>query len=124
MKKYTGITHFFCAAKYSFDGFRAMLGEAAFRQELLAGVVAIPAAWLLPELTLLWRVLLTVAWIGLVTAEILNTAIEAVVDMVMPERHPLAKKAKDLGSAAVFCACTVNVLCWAAALWLVFFGAA
>ena len=117
MQKLKGLTHFLHAATYSWDGFKALWKEAAFRQELLLGVVLVPAAWLLPHLSLLWRVLLTAAWILLLAAEALNTAIEAVVDMVMPERHPLAKKAKDLGSATVFCLCVVNVLFWGGAIY-------
>ena len=118
MQKLKGLTHFFHAASYSWDGFKALWQEAAFRQEVLLGVILVPAAWLLPRLALVWRVLLTVAWILLVAAEAVNTAIEAVVDMVMPERHPLAKKAKDLGSATVFCLCVVNVIFWLASLYV------
>ena len=118
MQKLKGLTHFFHAASYSWDGFKALWPEAAFRQEVLLGVVMVPVAWLLPRLALVWRVLLTAAWILLVAAEAVNTAIEAVVDMVMPERHPLAKKAKDLGSATVFCLCVVNAIFWLAALYV------
>jgi diacylglycerol kinase len=60
--------------------------------------------------------LLTLAWLGLLVVEILNTAIEAVVDLASPERHPLAKQAKDLASAAVTIAIVANILAWATAI--------
>ena len=120
MQKLKGLTHFFHAATYSWDGFKALCGEAAFRQELLLGVVVLPLAWLLPHLSLLWRVMLTCAWVLMLAAEALNTAIEAVVDMVMPERHPLAKKAKDLGSFTVLCLGVVNIIVWIAAIYIIF----
>ena len=79
------------------DGYRH---EAAFRQEVWLAVVLAPAAFLLP-LTPVFRVL-TLMCIGLVmAAELLNSAIEALTDKVMPEFDQVAKKAKDMGSAAV-----------------------
>ena len=99
------------------QGFRAMLGETAFRHELIVGAIFLPLAWLLPRLGFGWRVAMTIAWIALPTTEILNTAIEAVVDLVSPDIHPLAKKAKDCGSAAVFAVSVANAILWIAALW-------
>lgn len=112
-----GFAHLIDAFKYSCDGFYAMRNETAFRIELLLGVIVLPLAWLLPGMGLVWRVMLTLAWLALPTLEIVNTAIESVVDLVSPERHPLAKKAKDCGSAAVFCAGVANGIVWLAALW-------
>ena len=117
MPRITGFKHLFYAAKYSMQGFQAMLGETAFQHELIVGIIFLPLAWLLPGMGLGWRTAMTIAWLALPTTEILNTAIEAVVDLVSPEFHPLAKKAKDCGSAAVFCVCIANAILWLAALW-------
>ncbi|MBR6470901.1 MAG: diacylglycerol kinase [Victivallales bacterium] len=117
-----GFGHLIDAFKYSLEGLYAMRNETPFRHELLVGIVALPLAWLLPDLDLVWRVLLTLAWLSLPTLEIVNTAIESVVNMVSPEWHPLAKKAKDCASAAVLCAGIANVIVWLAALWECFWG--
>ena len=113
----TGFYHLIDATRFSMAGLRAMLSETAFRHELLVGIIFLPLAWLLPNLGFGWRVAMTIAWIALPTTEILNTAVEAVVDLVSPEIHPLAKKAKDCGSAAVFCVCVANAILWIAAFW-------
>ena len=117
MSSRKGLAHLIDAFKYSCDGFYARRNETAFRIELVLGAMAVPLAWLLPGMELVWRVMLTLAWLALPTLEIVNTAIEAIVDMVSPELHPLAKKAKDCGSAAVFCAGVANAIVWLAALW-------
>src|ERR1700761_6462905 len=100
--KETGIRHFFAAAGYSWGGFRRLLQEAAFRQELLFFVVAeiilIAAGAKLPEI--LVSVFL---FLGLFAAEALNTAVEEVIDRISPEISIVGKHAKDLGSFAVFC---------------------
>jgi diacylglycerol kinase (ATP) len=113
--KKSGFRHFWQAARHTGDGLRAAAGESAFRQELLGACLIFPAAWLLPFP--LWRaLLLTLLWAGLLVVEILNTAIEAVVDLASPDYHPLAKKAKDLGSAAVGLSLAMNIFAWVLAL--------
>ena len=114
----TGFRHLWKATGYSLAGLRDMLGETAFRHELLCGLVELPAAWLLPGLSLGWRLLLTLVWLSMPALETVNTAIEAVVDLASPERHPLARKAKDLGSCAVFFAILANLLAWGCAVWM------
>ena len=116
MEKTRGLKHFLQACHYSADGLRYALAEAAFRQELVLGLIAIPLAWLLPWPTTT-ALILTLAWLGLLTVEILNTAIEAAVDLASPERHLLAKQAKDLASAAVTLAIIANILAWTIAIW-------
>ena len=111
-----GLSHLMAATKYSMQGLKVMLSGTAFRQELLIGVIAIPVIWFALPLDCLWKTFMTVMWLMLPTMEIINTAIEAVVDLVSPDFHPLAGQAKDLGSAAVFCACVANVIVWLAAL--------
>ena len=93
----------------------AFAQEAAFRQELLASIVLLPLAWHLAgngvELALLWLGVLIV-----LVVELINTAIEAAIDRIGEEIHPLAKKAKDTASAAVLVA-LVNCAClWACVL--------
>ena len=61
----------------------------------------------------LWILPIGVSWI----TELLNSAIENVVDLASPDLHPLAKKAKDMGSAAQFVALTLMLLVWAMILW-------
>lgn len=111
-----GLSHLIHAFRFSMEGLWAMRKETAFLLELLVGIVAVPLAWLLPGLDLVWRVLLTLAWLALPTVEAVNTSIEALVDMVSPEWHPLAKKAKDCGSAAVMCAGIGNIVVWLSVL--------
>jgi len=101
------------ALKYSTQGLNHMVRhEAAFRQELIASCVLVPVALWLPLGTMekLW--LLGSVVLMLIT-EIVNSAIEAVVDRVSLERHPLAGRAKDMGSAAVF----ISVI-WIVVVWL------
>lgn len=107
-----GLRHFRAALGYSLAGFRhALRHEEAVRQELLAIVILVPVAALLPVEPLSRLVL--VLSVGLVlVVELLNSAIEAAVDRISLERHPLAGRAKDLGSAAVFTALGMSAMCW------------
>jgi Diacylglycerol kinase len=73
--------------------------EAAFRSLIILAVAGIVAAWLLP-LSMAAKVILTFAHLLTLIVELLNTAIEAAIDRISEERHPLSKKAKDCGSAA------------------------
>ena len=104
MKSTTALSfaRIFRAMQYSEQGIRsAWRDEAAFRQELVLVLLLAPLTlWLsLPKLD----TVVLLALMGLVlVAELLNSALEAVVDMASPEIHVLAGKAKDCGSAAVF----------------------
>ena len=98
-----GVPHMISATRFSIDGFKACFRhEMAFRQEMLIGLANLVAVAVLP-LKVPTRYAMIVIWLVLICAELLNSAVEAVVDLVSPERHPLAKRAKDCGSAAVFC---------------------
>mgnify|MGYP000929540634 FL=1 len=101
------------AFHYSLAGLRAALqAEHAFRQEVLLATLLVPLALLLaPSGTA--RALMLGSVLLVLVVELLNSAIEAVVDRVSLDRHPLAKRAKDVGSAAVFLA-LINVV----AVWL------
>jgi diacylglycerol kinase (ATP) len=85
--------------------------EAAFRQELLVLLLIIPAAWLLASAGV-ERALLIGSWMLVVVVEMVNSAIEAAVDRIGKERHELSRKAKDFGSAAVFCSIVLSVAVW------------
>lgn len=104
------------ALRYSLEGLRAGWREPAFRQELVLGAVLLPAAWQLGR-TWAEMALLVGAVMAVWVVELLNTAVESVVDRIGPEWHALAKRAKDLGSAAVLLTLLFAGGVWAAALW-------
>ncbi len=110
-KRRRGLRRLWHAARYSLQGLRAACGEAAFRSELILCAIGLPLALVFSASwqQMLW---LQSALFILLLAELLNTAIEAVVDMVSPQWHALAQKAKDLGSAAVLLS-----LVWAGWVW-------
>lgn len=100
------------AWRQSIAGLRhAARGEAAFRQELVGALVLVPVALLLP-VTTLERLVLVLSILNVLAIELLNSAIEATVDRISIERHPLAGQAKDMGSAAVLVALAMTALCW------------
>ena len=99
--KPTGITRLFRAFGYSFQGFGyAWREEAAFRQEAMLSLLVIPAGLYLGN-SGVERAMLVSPMLLILVIEILNSAVEAVVDRAGTERHPLAGMAKDMGSAAV-----------------------
>ena len=99
--KPTGLTRVIRAFGYSFQGFRhAWREEAAFRQESILSAVLIPLGVYLGR-SGVERALLVCPVLLILVVEILNSAVEAVVDRSGTERHPLAGMAKDMGSAAV-----------------------
>ena len=112
-----GVARIFRAFFYSMAGIKSALQhEAAFRQDMMLGIVLVPLSLWLPLDTTM-KVLLNVIWLLLLTTELLNSAIEAIVDMTSPGYHELAKRAKDMGSAAVFMMLTALTVAWAVALW-------
>jgi diacylglycerol kinase (ATP) len=99
--KPTGITRLLRAFGYSFQGFRQVWREeAAFRQEVGLALLVIPGGLYLGR-SGVERALLVSPMLMILVVEILNSAVEAVVDRSGTERHPLAGMAKDMGSAAV-----------------------
>lgn len=112
LKGKTGLRRLLNAFGYSLQGFRAAWqNEAAFREEAILTIVLTPVALLLP-VTGLEKLLLILSLLLLVLVELLNSAVEAVVDRIGPEIHPLSGRAKDLGSAAVLIACLILGLTW------------
>lgn len=94
----------------------AYRGEQAFRQEVFLAAVAVPAAFWLGSSWVEVALLVGCVWLVMVV-ELLNSAIEAAVDRIGPERHALSGRAKDVASAAVWMALVMCVAIWAAALW-------
>jgi len=112
-----GLTRLFNALGYSRDGIAAAWkNEAAFREEVILAAVAIPLAFYLGK-TGVERALLVGSIVFILIVEILNSAVEAVVDKASPEKHDLAKRAKDMGSAAVLFSLINAALIWACVLW-------
>ena len=112
-----GITRLINALGYSRDGLRAAWqNEAAFREELLLAAIATPLALFLAK-TGVERALLIGSIVLILIIEILNSALEAVVDKASPEKSELAKRAKDMGSAAVLLGLINAAVVWACVLW-------
>ncbi len=113
----TGLRRLVNAAGFSWQGLRAAFRfEAAFRQELLASMAIVPlACWL--GSTGMERAILLAVWALVLIVELLNSAVEAVVDRIGDERHELAGRAKDFGSAAVLLALVNAAAVWVLVLW-------
>lgn len=112
-----GLGRIWRACGYSLAGLRAAWRhEAAFRQELVAGLPLMAVApWLAP--TRLQALLLCLVVVAVWVVELLNSALEAVADAVSVEEHALIKRAKDIGSAAVMVTLGAAGLVWAVVLW-------
>jgi diacylglycerol kinase (ATP) len=113
-----GLTHAWRATGIALQGLRsAWQHEDAFRQEVLVAAIAIPAALLLPA-SPIGRVMMIASILLVLIVELLNSALETAVDHTSLERHPLAKRAKDIASAAVFLSLVNALVVWG----LVLFG--
>lgn len=111
------VTRVWKAFFFSLDGIGAALKhEAAFRQEMILTAILLPLVILLP-VGWLGKVLLAGSILLVLIVELLNSAIEWVVDYVSVERHPLAKRAKDMGSGAVLISIFNSILIWTLVLW-------
>jgi diacylglycerol kinase (ATP) len=111
-KEKTALRRIVSATRCSVDGLvAAARHEAAFRQELVAVALLAPLALWIGR-TGLERAALIATLLLVLIVELLNSAIEATVDRISLERHPLAKRAKDIGSAAVMLALVCASLTW------------
>ena len=118
----TGIARIWAAFFYSLNGLRfAISNEAAFRQEICILVFVLVVLLFLP-LSLFWKGLLFFATTSTLVVELLNSAIESVVDIASPEYHDLAKRAKDLGSAAVLVSIVLAIVLWGIAIFIILQG--
>jgi diacylglycerol kinase (ATP) len=116
-KSKSGVKRIFSAFFYSIDGFKAAWrNEHAFRQELALVIVGTVIALLLP-VTVREKLALIGILVLVLIVELINSAIEAIVDRVSLERHPLSKNAKDFGSAAVLLTLLLAGAVWVVILW-------
>jgi diacylglycerol kinase (ATP) len=112
----TGLRRVWNAFNYSLAGLKAAyLCEDAFRQEVILAAVLIPVTFLLP-VPWMGRGLMIASVLLVLVVELVNSAIEAVVDRVSLENHRLAKRAKDIGSAAVLVSLLIVLVVWASVL--------
>lgn len=117
-KDRTGLVRIWYALLYSLDGLGAALRhENAFRQEVFLAAILVPTALFMPA-SGAGKALMVASVLLVLVVELLNSAIEATVDRISPERHPLAKRAKDMGSAAVLISAVSVPVVWL----LVLFG--
>jgi diacylglycerol kinase (ATP) len=115
-KSKNGVKRIVSAFSYSMDGFRAAWqNEAAFRQEMLVVVIGTVTA-LSMKISAFEKLMLVAVLVFVLVVELINSAIEAVVDRISLESHPLSKNAKDLGSAAVALAIGIAAAAWAVVL--------
>lgn len=108
----SGFTRLIDATRYSMQGFKAAWrNEAAFRQELVAVIILLPLAYFIArDITQL--LLLTMPLFILLIVELVNSALEAVVDRIGNDLHELSGRAKDMGSATVFIALLLVFVSW------------
>ena len=100
-KGQTGLRRLWNASRHSLDGLRAAaIHEDAFRQELAIAAILLPLGLWLGN-TGVEKALLAGSVLMVLVVELLNSAVEATVDRISLDDHPLAKRAKDIGSAAV-----------------------
>ena len=114
-KSRRGLNRVWHATGYSIAGLRAGWHETAFRQEAIASIVLVPAAFWLGR-SWVETVLLAGTVILIMIVELLNTGIETAIDRIGPEWHDLSKRAKDMGSAAVLLSLLLCAGTWAMAL--------
>ena len=122
--KNTGFKRVVKALFYSFDGIASTLKhEAAFRQEAILAAILVPLSFLM-RVSLVEHLFLVASIFLVLIVELLNSGIEAVVDDISLRNRPLAKRAKDMGSAAVLLSLLNCFICWTAVIvvnWSSFF---
>ncbi|CAA6799698.1 MAG: Diacylglycerol kinase (EC [uncultured Sulfurovum sp.] len=99
-------------ASYALDGFvHAFKNETSFKLELLIALIVFPAIYFMP-FEFMYKLVLFVTYFMIMIAELLNSAVENVVDLVTTDIHPLAKSAKDIGATAVLFTVVLHICCW------------
>lgn len=108
----SGLLHFVDGLRYSLKGYKAAWVHAeAFRQELVVFIIAVVVAFYLGD-TAIERAIMIGVLFPILAAELVNTAIETVVDRISIEHHELSGRAKDLAASAVFLTITGAVTVW------------
>lgn len=119
--KYTGIKRILKAFTYSYDGFIAVFkSEAAFRQDLIVFILGITICLFLP-VTYLAKLLMIFSLFLIIIMELVNSAIEVIIDRISQEYHPLSKTAKDIGSLLVLLSFMNAIIIWFTILMQIFF---
>lgn len=115
--KRRNLRNFIASVRYSIEGFFAALKhEPSFREDLWFAILLVPFAIVLPVNAVSTAVMIGSLFL-IIIVELLNSAIEWTIDYVKPERHPLAKRVKDMASAAVFLSYLNCLTIWAIILW-------
>ena len=97
---------------YALEGFvHAIKTESSFKLELISLIVILPTIWIISATITIKLILLVTAFLVLIV-ELLNSAVENVVDLVTKDIHPLAKSAKDIGATAVMFSIILHISCW------------
>lgn len=113
----TGVARVIAAARYSVLGLKACwTTEAAFRQEIALTAVLVPLAFFVARTPEQWLLLISPLMLLLIV-ELLNSAIETLVDRIGQEHHELSGRAKDISSAAVFLCLVFTGLAWITIAW-------
>ncbi|MDM1247018.1 diacylglycerol kinase [Acinetobacter sichuanensis] len=114
----TGFKRILNATGYSLAGFKAAYqNEAAFRQIIFLNIILIPITFFL-DISAIEQALMVAVCLFAIIVELFNSALEAVVDRISLEQHPLSKNAKDMGSAAQFVALSIIFSTWCIILFL------
>ena len=109
--------NFIASVRYSIDGFwAAVQHEPSFREDLIFALLLVPLAIYLP-VNAVSTGLMIASLILILIVELLNSAIEWVIDYLRPEKHPLAKRIKDMACAAVFLSYINCIVVWTIMLW-------
>ena len=109
--------NFFSSVGYAIEGFfAAVKHEPSFREDLIFAILLVPLAIILP-VNAVSTALMIASLILILIVELLNSAIEWIIDYLRPERHPLAKRIKDMASAAVFLSYINCIVVWTIMLW-------
>jgi diacylglycerol kinase (ATP) len=106
------ISHVFRAMKHAKNGLKVVfISDVAFRQELIILVIAIPLAFYFGT-NFFTRFLLIAVWVQVLIAELINSAIETIVDRIGSEQHLLSGKAKDIGGALTLVTAGCAIITW------------
>ena len=115
-----GIARIIYAFKYSLEGLVSVFkSESAFRQDILLCICALLIQFVI-DVPIYSRIIMVASLLFIIIAELINTAIETIIDRIGPEKHPLSKKAKDIGSAIVMLSITGTVILWTALIWIAY----
>jgi diacylglycerol kinase (ATP) len=99
-------------ASYAWDGLvHAIKTETSFKIEVAIAMIFFPLVYFIP-FELIYKLVLIITYFLIMIAELLNSAVENVVDLVTTQTHPLAKASKDIGATAVLFAVILHLLCW------------